>query len=172
MGCLVEEARTYLLDHGGWRFTAQNQLEAPGGPLDMTLTGHSGWVNSVCLLGDGRLASGSSDETIRIWDTQSGQCDLTLTGHSGGVRSVGVDGQGRLVSRDWNGVVFLWDLSSGMGSYVSGTPPSLSSSAASLTPSLALPFCDGVVSESVSVSPNLFAFVVRHKVLIAECLAH
>ena len=81
--------------------------------------------------------------------------------------SMSLDGHGRLVSRGWEGVVLLWDLSSGRGSDVSGAPPSLSSSAASLTPSLALPFCDGVVRKSVSVSPNLFAFVVGYKVLIA-----
>jgi len=33
---------------------------------------------------DGKqIASGSSDKTIKIWDSQSGDCQSTLTGHSG-----------------------------------------------------------------------------------------
>ena len=32
-----------------------------------TLGGHTGDVNSVCSLGDGRLASGSKDKTVRVW---------------------------------------------------------------------------------------------------------
>jgi len=33
---------------------------------------------------DGKqIASGSADETIKIWDAQSGDCQSTLTGHSG-----------------------------------------------------------------------------------------
>ena len=31
------------------------------------LHGHEGWVNSVMVLGDGRLVSGSMDKTVRVW---------------------------------------------------------------------------------------------------------
>ena len=32
-----------------------------------TLEGHTSGVRSVCSLGDGRLASGSDDSTVRVW---------------------------------------------------------------------------------------------------------
>ena len=44
-----------------------------------TLTGHDRWIMDVQLSPDGKtLASGSSDETIRLWDVNSGQCLTVL----------------------------------------------------------------------------------------------
>eukprot|EP00959_Pyramimonas_sp_CCMP1952_P230656 4822214-Pyramimonas_sp.AAC.1 len=43
--------------------------------------GHTGYVNSVAYSSDGaQLASGSHDETVRIWDVASGECRATLEG--------------------------------------------------------------------------------------------
>ena len=36
------------------------------------LEGHSRAVNALCVLPDGRLASGSVDSTIRLWDVITG----------------------------------------------------------------------------------------------------
>ncbi|KAF6787049.1 hypothetical protein CSOJ01_15319 [Colletotrichum sojae] len=48
-----------------------------------TLEGHSDGVWSVTFSPDGRqLASGSGDNTVKLWDTATGQCQQTLEGHS------------------------------------------------------------------------------------------
>ena len=40
-----------------------------------TLVGHTNEVNAVAFSPDGKLlASSSRDETIRLWDTQTGEC--------------------------------------------------------------------------------------------------
>ena len=57
--------------------------------LVRTLTGHRLGVNSVTWAPDGkRLASGSSDRTVRVWDAPSGTTLTTLTGFAGGVNVV------------------------------------------------------------------------------------
>jgi WD40 repeat protein len=33
-----------------------------------TLVGHTGWVQTLRVLPDGRIVSGSGDKTIKIWD--------------------------------------------------------------------------------------------------------
>jgi WD40 repeat protein len=69
----------------------------------------------VAVAPDGTwLASGSSDGTVRIWDTATGQARATLKGHGGRVRSVAVapDGTWLATGSDDN-TVRIWDASSG-----------------------------------------------------------
>jgi WD40 repeat protein len=43
----------------------------------------NGRVRSVAWSPDGtKIASGSDDETVKVWNAQTGQCVSTLTGHS------------------------------------------------------------------------------------------
>ena len=52
-------------------------------PACRTLKGHSHWVWGVAFSPDGRLlASGSSDQTVRLWDPATGAVRRTLKGHS------------------------------------------------------------------------------------------
>ena len=83
------------------------------------LTGHTDDVISVAFSPDGStVASGSRDETVRLWDAVTGQEKATLTGHAGitgaGVNSVAFSPDGSTVasgSRD--GTVRLWDAVTG-----------------------------------------------------------
>jgi WD40 repeat protein len=40
------------------------------------------WVTSVCAMPDGRrVVSGSGDETVRVWDVETGSCERVLERH-------------------------------------------------------------------------------------------
>jgi WD40 repeat protein len=68
----------------------------------------------VALSGDGRLAvSASDDNTLKVWEAESGRELRTLTGHTFVVRGVAVTGDGRAVSASWDCTVKLWNLETG-----------------------------------------------------------
>ncbi|OCL00979.1 beta transducin-like protein HET-D2Y, partial [Cenococcum geophilum 1.58] len=80
-----------------------------------TLEGHSNSVQSVAFSRDSaRLASASSDNTVKIWDASSGECLQTLEGHSSSVCSVAFShDSARLASASYDWTVKIWDASSG-----------------------------------------------------------
>ncbi|KAL2168899.1 hypothetical protein VTG60DRAFT_6734 [Thermothelomyces hinnuleus] len=83
-----------------------------------TLEGHRGPVNAVAWSYDAtRLASGSDDGTVKIWDTVTGQCVSTLKSYSYRLRFVTSVAWSydttRLASGLDNGIVEIWDLATG-----------------------------------------------------------
>ena len=45
---------------------------------EMTFVGHSAAVHCINILFNGMIVSGSSDTTIKIWDTMTGKCVRTI----------------------------------------------------------------------------------------------
>ena len=80
-----------------------------------TLLGHTNVVASVaCSLGGHRLASGSWDHTVRVWDMVNGEAILTFTGHKAPVTCIAFSPDGKsLASASDDKTVKLWDATTG-----------------------------------------------------------
>lgn len=76
--------------------------------------GHSGNVKCVTFLGEEgcSLVSGSSDNTVRVWQTATGCCKAVLRGHCSKVWDVSATANGRLLaSGSGDGCIRIWDTS-------------------------------------------------------------
>ena len=68
-----------------------------------TLHGHFEAVNSVSFSPDGtKVASGSNDDAVKLWDVTTGECLQTLEGHVEEVNSVSFSPDGRKVASGSN----------------------------------------------------------------------
>ncbi|MFM6669825.1 MAG: eIF2A-related protein, partial [Dolichospermum sp.] len=85
------------------------------GNLLQTLTGHSNRIRSVAYSPDGQtLASGSVDDTIKLWDVKTGNLLQTLSDHSSSVCSVAYSPDGQtLASGSDDKTIKLWDVKTG-----------------------------------------------------------
>jgi WD40 repeat protein len=79
------------------------------------LTGHHSWVTTVAFNPKlPNLVSGSLDDTIRVWNWQTGQLLFSLSGHARGVNHVVIGAGGQvLASCGDDDVVRVWNLATG-----------------------------------------------------------
>jgi WD40 repeat protein len=77
-----------------------------------TIYVHTGPVTSVAFSPDGqRLASGSSDRTVKVWDLRQPEGQpQTLRGHTGPVSSVAFSPDGQRPASGSSDTVKVWDL--------------------------------------------------------------
>ena len=86
-----------------------------GVTLFHALMEHDSWVSSVTWSPDGKmLASSSYDNTVRLWESETGKLLHTFHGHTAWVRSVVWSPDGRLlVSSSDDKTVRIWDIQRG-----------------------------------------------------------
>ena len=85
--------------------------------LNVVISGHTSVVRSLAALPDGRLLSGSGDNTLKVWDKRvlsvrggaaADTCAATLVGHADGVVALAVLPNRRVVSGSADGTVRMW----------------------------------------------------------------
>lgn len=81
----------------------------------LTLTKHSSWVTSVAISPNAQtFASSSLDDTIKVWNLNSGEELLTLRGHTKGVNTIAISPDGKtLVSGSDDYTIKFWSYHTG-----------------------------------------------------------
>ena len=79
------------------------------------LSGHTDWVRSLVFSPDGMsLVSGSADETIKLWDMQTGGVVKTFQGHTSQVHSVSISTDcTTIASVSHDKTIRLWNIQTG-----------------------------------------------------------
>jgi len=92
-----------------------NLVALPFGGCGLMLGGHNLGVQAVAIAPDGKRAiSASSDQTLKIWDTDTGIELRTLTGHTGSVRGVAIAPDGlTAISASEDNTLKIWDIETG-----------------------------------------------------------
>ncbi len=84
-------------------------------PWNTDLEGHSEPVRSVAFSPDGKwVATGSNDNTAKIWNTETGETTMTLEGHSHHISTIAFSPDGtRLATGSEDNKAKIWDLKTG-----------------------------------------------------------
>lgn len=93
-------------------FTQIGGSPVPGLTLRHVLQGHASKITQLVWSPDGSyLASASLDNTVRVWDAQSGSCISTVTGHTGHITGLAWSPDARqLASGSRDGTIRLWSI--------------------------------------------------------------
>lgn len=79
------------------------------------LSGHTSDVRSIVAIGTDRIATGSWDHMIKIWELSSGECVQTLEGHEDYVYALCIANNNTLlVSGSNDNTIRVWDLTTGI----------------------------------------------------------
>jgi WD40 repeat protein/pSer/pThr/pTyr-binding forkhead associated (FHA) protein len=80
-----------------------------------TFAGQTEFVNSLCLSEDNRFAlSGSNDNTLKLWEVDTGRCLRTFAGHTNYVTSVCLSADSRFaLSGSNDNTLKLWEVDTG-----------------------------------------------------------
>ena len=107
--------RLFGAEEPSW-ISLKPKVEANWTACLQTLEVHDSGVLSVSFSNNGqRLASGSNDNTVKIWDATSGVCLHILQGHDNWVTSVVFSNNGQwLASGSDDKTVKIWDVTSGV----------------------------------------------------------
>ena len=110
--CYSDQLPAWLVNHPTVQENWGNSVQ--------TLEGHRDWVSAIAFSPDGKyLATGSHDNTVRLWDTATGALHSTLQGHGERVYGTAFSPKGDLASiSPLDGTVRLWEPVTGVTSHI------------------------------------------------------
>ena len=86
---------------------------AADGPPARTLEGHEGTVRPAFSPDGSSVATASDDQTIKLWDAETGKLLRVLAGHGAGVWRAAYAPDGKTLAALAGERVFLWDPATG-----------------------------------------------------------
>ena len=100
---------------GGRRISGNHRSGPTRWELFKTFSGHRSWVSAVAFNPQlPMLASGGLDDTIKIWDIETGELTHELTGHSRGINGLAFGPTGQvLASCSDDDTVRVWNVGTG-----------------------------------------------------------
>ena len=93
---------------GGWERCSCAEAGGEAGYRLRTLAGHTSAVFALAGLPGGLLASGSLDNTVRVWEVESGRLVRTLAGHTDFVRALSGLPGGLMASGSDDMTIAVW----------------------------------------------------------------
>jgi len=90
-----------------WRYKT-NDL-----PLHKALNAHTGSVNSLTVLNDGSIVSGSADRSVKIWDPETETLKMTITGHTDWIQALVILNDGSIASGSGDDSIKIWSPTTG-----------------------------------------------------------
>ena len=112
----IEESRKIFLSEGRSFLHQYRQPQIVETQLIMTLIGHTGGINSCAFSFDGKqIVSGSSDNTLKIWNAETGkEIRSFTTGHTNLINSSFFSPDGKwIVSGSYDKTLKIWDAETG-----------------------------------------------------------
>lgn len=100
-------------DHNIKMYDLSKHLTKSHPNVDLMLFAHTDVITALVLLESDRLASGSVDHKINVWNLKTGECIRTLSGHAGPVTILEAVNENTLISGSWDRTIRIWDLTSG-----------------------------------------------------------
>lgn len=85
------------------------------GKIMLNIPGHTGEVNCVEPIGDGRqrVISGGNDGLLMVFSVETGECEVELKDHAASVMCCSVLTDTRVASGAEDGTIILWDVENG-----------------------------------------------------------
>ena len=71
---------------------------------------HTEPIWTICLLEDERIATGSEDKLIKIFNVKVGQCEITIEAHTCGITNLSLLKNGHLVSSSKDMKIKIWEI--------------------------------------------------------------